>query len=390
MFHADGKSPYDNYYANTTSEVWENKARTQMAQFYTKNKITSDWTSNFSISHSQNDTKTLTDGSFNSLYGRYITDHEVLNWFNNYALTNRHSLTFGYEKDTSKFGSEYNDGSSDGSAKLKAIKSRAFIGLLSSYGELTTQLNLSHDMLPGAGNTNNYLISAGYAVSPNIKVTVANSTATSAPTLGQLYDLSSGGNSALKPEYAKTTEFGLQYSKEDAFARAVIFDTRYRDLIAAGSTLVANTYWASQYVYQYENVNSSHNNGLEIQLKKRLNRFLIGLNFTHQSPVNQNSVVVQNKARNFGNFDLKYLVSEKFDAGIGVLSTTSRITTSPDSVRTYTSGYSVFRLHSAYKFNDEIRAVMSIENALNKNYYQIYGYNTPGRGIYATLQYQPK
>jgi outer membrane cobalamin receptor len=137
-------------------------------------------------------------------------------------------------------------------------------------------------------------------------------------------------------------------------------------------------------------VNSSHNNGLEIQLKKRLNRILIGLNFTHQSPVNQNSVVVQNKARNFGNFDLNYLVSEKFDAGLGVLSTTSRITTSPDSVRTYTSGYSVLRLHSTYKFNDEMRAVTSIENALNKNYYQIYGYNTPGRGIYATFQYQPK
>ena len=390
LFHADGKSPYDNYYANTTSEAWENKARTQMAQFYTKNKITSEWTSKLSISHSQNDTKTLTNGMFNSLYGRYITDHEVLNWFNNYALTNRHSLTFGYEKDTSKFGSEYSDGISDGSAKLKAIKSRAFIGLLSSYGGLTTQLNLSHEMLPGAGNTNNYLVSAGYSLSPNLKVTAANSTAASAPTLGQLYDLSSGGNSALKPEFAKTTELSLQYSKEDTFARAVIFDTRYRDLIAAGSTLVANTYWASQFVYQYENVNSSHNNGLEIQLKKRLNRILIGLNFTHQSPVNQNSVVVQNKARNFGNFDLNYLVSEKFDAGLGVLSTTSRITTSPDSVRTYTSGYSVLRLHSTYKFNDEMRAVTSIENALNKNYYQIYGYNTPGRGIYATFQYQPK
>ena len=390
LFHADGKSPYDNYYANTTSEAWENKARTQMAQFYTKNKITNDWISNFSISHSQNDTKTLTNGTFNSLYGRYITDHEVLNWFNNYALTNRHSLTFGYEKDTSKFRSEYSDGSSDGSAKLKAIKSRAFIGMLSSYGKLTTQLNLSHDMLPGAGNTNNYLVSAGYTLSPNLKVTAANSTAASAPTLGQLYDLSSGGNSALKPEYAKTTELSLQYSKEDTFARAVIFDTRYRDLIAAGSTLVANTYWASQFVYQYENVNSSHNNGLEIQLKQRLNRLLIGLNFTHQSPVNQNTVVVQNKARNYGNFDFNYLISEKFDAGLGVLSTTSRITTSPDSVRTYTSGYSVFRLHSAYKFSDEMRLVMSIENALNKNYYQIYGYNTPGRGIYATFQYQPK
>jgi len=391
LFHSGGKSSFDNYYASATTELWENKARTQMAQFYTKNKITSDWISNFSIAHSQNDTKTLTNGAFNTLYGRYITDHEVLSWSNSYALTSDQSLSFGYEKDSSKLGSESLDYYGvNASVKLKAIKSRAYIGLLSSYGKVSTQLNLSHDMLPGASNTNTYLIGAGYLINSNLKATVANSTAAAAPTLGQLYDPSSGGNSALKPEYAKTNELGLQYSDDSTFARAVIFDTRYRSLIAAGSTAVSNAYFAAQGVKQYENVNSSHNSGFEAQLKKRISNIQMNLNLTHQSPVNQGSVVVQNKAMNFGNFDLNYSFNEKINTGFGVQSTSSRITTSPASVKTYTSGYSVFRLHSSYKFDDGLRGVVSIENAFNKNYYQIYGYNTPGRGIYATLQYQPK
>jgi vitamin B12 transporter len=391
LFHTGGKNSYDSYYGTSTSETWGNKARTQMAQFYTKNKINADWISNFSISHSQNDTKTMTDGVFNPVYGRYISDHEVLSWSNSYALARDQSLSFGYEKDSSKLGSELTDGSTgDGSTKQKVIKTRAFIGLLSSFEKVSTQINLSHDMLPGAGNTNTYLIGAGYAIDSNLKTTFTNSTAVAAPTLGQLYDLNSGGVPNLKPEYAKTTEVGLQYLNDSTFARAVIFDTRYRNLIAAGTTPVDNATWAAMGVTKYTNVNSSHSTGLELQLRKRINKVQINSNLTHQSLVNEGGTLVANKARNYGSLNLNYFFNEKLDAGLGILSTTSRTTTSPSFASTHTPGYSVFRLHSVYKYNDELRGVLSLENALNKNYYQIYGYNTPGRGVYATLQYQPK
>jgi vitamin B12 transporter len=181
----------------------------------------------------------------------------------------------------------------------------------------------------------------------------------------------------------------VQYLDKSTFARAVIFDSKYRNLLASGSTSVDNVYWAN-YVTKWENVNSSHNTGLEIQLKKRINKTEIASNFTHQSLVNQGSIQVLNKARNYGNFDINYFFDDKFDLGMGFLFTSSRRTYSPDYVKTHTPGYSVFRLHTSYKFSDQLRGIGSLENAFNKNYYQIYGYNTTGRGIYATLQYQPK
>jgi outer membrane cobalamin receptor len=33
---------------------------------------------------------------------------------------------------------------------------------------------------------------------------------------------------------------------------------------------------------------------------------------------------------------------------------------------------------------------VKLENAFDRQYQLASGYNTPGRGIYATLQYQPK
>jgi len=386
LFHSTQKNSFDNYLADTASQTWENKDRTEMFQFYIKNRISDSWTSNISLSHSQNDAKTLSNGVLNSYYGRYITDHQILNWINSYELTKSQLISFGYEKDSSKLGSELIN---DGSTNQKAIKSRAFTALLSNYGNTSTQLNLSHDMMPSVGNTNTYLIGATYSVDSNIKASISNSTAVATPTLGQLYDLPSGGVPTLKPEYAKTTEVGVQYLDKSTFARAVIFDSKYRNLLASGSTSVDNVYWAN-YVTKWENVNSSHNTGLEIQLKKRINKTEIASNFTHQSLVNQGSIQVFNKARNYGNFDINYFYDDKFDLGMGFLFTSSRRTYSPDYVKTHTPGYSVFRLHTSYKFSDQLRGIGSLENAFNKNYYQIYGYNTTGRSIYATLQYQPK
>ena len=391
FLQSDGLSSFDNNYADSPSQVWESKAKTQLTQIYSKNKINQDWSSSLSLSHSQNDQKTLTDGVFNSLYGRYITNHDVWNWTNTYSLTKNHMLNFGYERDESSLSTDAVDwnGVSTNINKT-SVKSRAFIGVLSTVDKLFTQVNLSHETMPQEVKADTYLIGAGYLIDSNLKLSMTHSTAISAPTLGQLYDYSSGGNGSLKPEHSNSSEIGLQYMKESTYSRIVMFDTKYKDLIAVGSTPVQDTYFANQGINQFENVNSAHNTGLEFQLKQRFDKVQVNLNYTHQTPVNEAAVVVQNKARNFGNFDLNYLLNEKSDIGAGIVATSSRMTTGPDSVKTNTAGYSVMRIHSTYKLSPSTKIVGSLENVFDKQYFQIYGYNTPGRGLYLTLQYQPK
>jgi vitamin B12 transporter len=53
-------------------------------------------------------------------------------------------------------------------------------------------------------------------------------------------------------------------------------------------------------------------------------------------------------------------------------------------------GYSTWSLYASHALNSEVTARLRLENAFDHKYELVNGYNTPGRGIYATLQYQPK
>mgnify|MGYP003704476987 CR=1 FL=1 len=65
-------------------------------------------------------------------------------------------------------------------------------------------------------------------------------------------------------------------------------------------------------------------------------------------------------------------------------------TPSADSASTVLPGYSTLAFYASRKIDNEWTARVKLENAFNCDYQLAYGYNTPGRGIYATLQYQPK
>jgi vitamin B12 transporter len=53
-------------------------------------------------------------------------------------------------------------------------------------------------------------------------------------------------------------------------------------------------------------------------------------------------------------------------------------------------GYSTWNFFASRRISSDWIARVKVENAFDKQYQLAYGYNTPGRGIYATLQYQPK
>jgi len=54
------------------------------------------------------------------------------------------------------------------------------------------------------------------------------------------------------------------------------------------------------------------------------------------------------------------------------------------------AGYATLAFYASYKINVDWTARAKLENAFNRKYELAGGYNTPGRGIFATLQYQPK
>ena len=53
-------------------------------------------------------------------------------------------------------------------------------------------------------------------------------------------------------------------------------------------------------------------------------------------------------------------------------------------------GYSVWSLYASRKIDAKWTARLKLENAFDHQYQLANGYNTPGRGLFATLQYSPK
>jgi vitamin B12 transporter len=50
----------------------------------------------------------------------------------------------------------------------------------------------------------------------------------------------------------------------------------------------------------------------------------------------------------------------------------------------------LWTLYASKKIDKDWTARVKLENVFDREYQLAYGFNTPGRGIFATLHYQPK
>jgi vitamin B12 transporter len=401
FMQTDKKSSFDNNYGGTAvnnytdSAVrdWENKTQIQSVQLYSVNKITQDWRSDAVFNRTMTKQATLTDGVANMSYGTTDTAIDTVSWKNTVALNSQHTFLAGFDAANSKFDGQKQSGYPEVSAPVvkDATRKRLFAGTQSVFGAASLQLNASREMFPEAVSANTYLIGGGYRLNDKWKATVSRSTAIQAPTIGQLYDFAWGGNQNLSPERSRSTEAGLQYAADSTYMRVVAFKVDYQNLITTGNSLVNDPFWAQQRIKQLVNVQSGHNTGLEAQFTKKVDRLRFNLSVTHQTPVNDDpSLVVLNKARNFGSFDLTYALDQASEFGARVYSTSARTTLNPASEKVPTSGYSVIKLYANHHLTREWSAGISLDNAFNREYQHIAGYNTAPRSLFASLRYQSK
>jgi vitamin B12 transporter len=54
------------------------------------------------------------------------------------------------------------------------------------------------------------------------------------------------------------------------------------------------------------------------------------------------------------------------------------------------AGYATLDVYVSRRLSESLMLRAKLENALDKKYELAGGYNTPGRGLFITLQYQPK
>ena len=378
LFKSAGEVAYDNAFGAPT-DVQNSTTRLGQVTVFTDNTF-GNWRSRLSLSEQSDKSRFFDDGAFGST-ATFVTRASVLNWVNTLALGNDWIVTGGLEQQrqrvetttTSAFDAVYDQ---------KRNATAVFAGVEGKVGPGALQLNLRHDKVGELKEGTGY-IGYGYPITEQLKLIASASTAFNAPPLGYLF-APGFGNPQLKPELARSKEVGLQYERGGHLLRATYFDTRIKDQLVFDQT--AST---------FANISRTRNDGLELSYKGLLGQTDLRASLTLQDPVNE---VTQQRL----NRRASTLMSVGVSQPMGAFRVNADLQYSgerPDvytdvntfqSVNTTLGSYTLVNLSGAYKLTPELTLKARLDNAFDRKYQTVYGYNQQPRSLYVGVTWTPK
>jgi len=370
---------------DVATDVQKFKKKTDTMGFYAKKLVSDDWLSTLDISQSTLKYEDFKNGMrYESGYGEMWQNgliegtQNAVRWFNTYQLTPRVKTVFGADFESEKLSAVGND-----PYALKRESHGYFGGITANVNELSLQANLRKDTLdvshnqygldsnskPGATSG---LLGAGYQLNQNWRLTSTMSTGFRAPGTAEI-----ANSSTIKPESHRSKEAGVSYTSDRSFVRIVYFQTETKDAIAYGGAPD----------YALSNIGKVQNEGVEASARVVWGRHSLKASYVHQDPWNvSGDKPLARRAREYASIDFSRSI-QMFDLGAKVYASGSR----PDGATANTlSGYALWTLYASRKIDNDWTARVKLDNVLDRQYQLAYGFNTPGRGIFATLQYQPK
>jgi vitamin B12 transporter len=311
---------------------------------------------------------------FNGLYiDRYNTKRDTLSWQNDFALGQDQLFTAGldYQQDHVESSRAF---------VQTARSNRALFGqYLGDFGEHSLQATLRRDDNQQFGGHNTGGLGYGYALSDTMRFSSSYGTAFKAPTFNQLY-YPGFGSATLRPELSRSIEAGMDGRGAFGGWSLHAYQTDISSLIGFDAVTFAPV-----------NINTARLQGLEAQLQTQLAEWDVDGTLTLQDP-RQTSGANQGKllnrrateamrielARDFGAYRLAgslYAEGRRFDD----LANTKRL-----------GGYGLLDVRAEYRVDPDWLLLGRIDNLLDKRYETAQYFNQPGRGLYFTLNYQPR
>ena len=317
---------------------------------------------------------------FNGLYiSRFNTQRDSLSWQNDFALDADQLLTAGLDYQNDQIDA-LPDVTLPAQAFTKTSRdNHALFGQYQgSFGAHGLQASARHDNNQQFGGHNTGSLSYGYALNDTTRLTASYGTAFKAPTFNQLY-YPGFGSATLRPELSRSIEMGV--TGHGTFGKWSLnaYQTNISDLIGFDA------------LFNPVNINTARLTGLEGQLQTQRAGLDINSTLTLQDP-RQTSGADQGKllnrratetmrievAHDFGAYRLAsslYAEGRRFDD----LANTGRL-----------GGYALLDMRAEYRVAPDWLVQGRIDNLLDKQYETAQFFNQVRRGLYFTLNYQPK
>lgn len=379
-FQAFGRAQYD---ANQdlTGQINDiQKNRVQANSVYLKNQLTERWHSTLTLSQAVDRSENFTPRNpWGPDYGRFTTTQDTLTWQNDLALGAAGQLTAGYEHQKQKVSStqEFTVSNRQNNA--------VFAGWNGEFGASLLNASLRHDNNSQFGGKTTGTLGYGYRVNEAVKLTANWGTAFRVPTFNDLYWPDDGngyvGNPDLKPESSRNAEVGAEFSGALGKLKLAAFENRVDDLI--------NGYDCSGgFPCTSSNVNKATIKGVSLTGSTVLAGTTLRGNVNWQDPRDDiTDKRLTYRSEWYGTLD----VSRPFDQL--TLGSTLRVAGSryADSGNTKElGGYALVDLYADYALNPTTRLFARVNNAFDRDYTQLAGYNTAGREWLVGVNWQPK
>jgi vitamin B12 transporter len=338
---------------------------------YSRFNLTPDWSSRLAVTESSFENREFYNGAPN---GSFDGDQTSLRWNNTYRSTHG-NMTFGAESVHARFeafGSSY-----------KRTTHGSYLGYSAQIGRFDYQVNIRRDEVRDRSNpmtvratANTGLLGLGYQVTDDLKLTGLASTSFRAPSAFEF-----GNTPSLQPERHRGYELGLSHSSDVGVFRVVYFETLTRNAIdwIGAWNCPANC---------YENIAKTDNNGVELSLQGQAAGFGYRVSAVSQDPrnVSGGNIRLARRAQNYGSFGVTR-AALGLDWGANVIWSGDRLDgATPNRL----GSYSVVNLTASKQLTPEWALRARLENAFDRNYQLAYGYDAVPRGLFLSLQYQPR
>jgi len=331
------------------------------------------WNMTLRAGRSQDKFNDFLNGTFSS---RFNTQRDSLSWQNDFALDADQLFTAGldYQNDRINSTTLY--------AKTARSNNAVFGQYQGDFGAHSVQVSARHDSNQQFGGYTTSGLGYGYALSDTARLTASYGTAFKAPTFNNLYWPGSG-NPALQPELSRTVEVGVA-------GRGLLGKWSLNAYQTNGKNWIS---WVNTggWVWTPMNIDETRINGLEAQLHTHLANCDFSGTLTLQDP-RQTSGTNQGKllnrrateamrievAHDFGEYHLAgslYAEGRRFDD----IGNTQHL-----------GGYGLLDVRAEYNIAPDWLVQGRIDNLLDKQYETAQFYNQARRGLYFTLNYQPK
>jgi vitamin B12 transporter len=307
------------------------------------------------------------------------TRRQQLDWQNDFAIADDSTITAGltYVKESGK----NTDLTTDSIVLDSDQHNRALFAIWQQrFGNHDLQLSGRHDDFSSFGGHGTWSAAYGYAWSVDTRGWMSYGTGFHAPTLNELFHPGYGGgayagNPDLKPERSRTAELGLRHriSNGNAVSFAV-FSTQAEDLIANEG--VNN---------QAINIATASMRGLEIEHAYGTELWHASTAITLQRAINEET---DEPLLRRADSKLSTFLERRFEQG--ALGAELVAISEREDSGTSVHGYGILNLTARMAITKQLLLEGRVENALDKEYQIINGYNTQNRALFVSLRYQPK